>query len=370
MKKLKVLQFICPTGFYGAERWILALANNSDQDRVQHHLAVTMEPHQRELEIIRQFDSSKGQTFEIRTSGPFDFSCIKELSRIILENDIDIIHTHGYKSDILGLLAAKKTGIKSVSTPHGFEGQKKFKLRAYVKLGCIMLRFFDRVVPLSRQLEQEVIDENVPKKIISYIQNGVDLLEVDQIRKQSGNLENRQHQVIGFIGQMIERKRIHYILDIFDRLWQENPAMELRLLGDGKQRQQLESYAKNLASSKQIHFLGFRTDSLIQLKNLDLFVMTSVSEGIPRCLMEALGMGIPVAAFNIQGIDQLIKHNETGLLADFGDTITLYNHMQSILTDESLATKLSDSGREFVHEHFSATRMAREYLSLYDELLG
>lgn len=369
MKKLNILQFICPTGFYGAERWVLALINNSDPDLVRHDLAVTIEPTQGKLEIIRQFPDKAGATFEITMKGPFDLSSINKLCKLIKEREIHIIHTHGYKSDIIGLLAAKKSGIKCISTPHGFEGKKNFKLNFYVKLGCFCLRFFDQVVPLSKQLFQEVLDEGVPEEKVTYIQNGVDLLEVDTVRTQPLSEKDNKIKKIGFIGQMIPRKRIHYILDTFDRLWREDKQVELHLLGDGNQREELENYAASLESNNNIYFLGFKTDPLERLKEFDLFVMTSVSEGIPRCLMEAMGMAIPVAAFEIQGIDQLVTHEKTGLLATFADTETLFTHWKTLLYNKEYAEKIAEDGRLFVQEHFSASRMAREYTELFNQTL-
>ena len=116
-RPINILQFITPVGFYGAERWVLALINNSDVKLVRHDLAVTDEPDKQDLEILKQFPAKAGQTHTISMNSRFDVSAIKKIIDIIKTREIDIIHTHGYKSDILGFIAAKRTGIKSVSTP-------------------------------------------------------------------------------------------------------------------------------------------------------------------------------------------------------------------------------------------------------------
>ena len=117
---------------------------------------------------------------------------------------------------------------------------------------------------------------------------------------------------------MISRKNIVDILDVFDQLHHKHPNTRLILLGDGDSRASLEIHRETLNSHKNIEFLGFRDDRLSLLKSFDLFVMTSTLEGIPRCLMEATAASIPVAAYNIPGIDQLISHQKTGLLAQPG----------------------------------------------------
>ena len=120
MTRINVLQFITPAGFYGAERWVLALANNIDTTTVNCDLAVTRENADQDLTVAEQYPTSEGQKVHyLDMNGRFDARVIKELCRVIRERNIHIIHTHGYKSDILGLIAARRTGIKCVSTPHG-----------------------------------------------------------------------------------------------------------------------------------------------------------------------------------------------------------------------------------------------------------
>lgn len=369
-RKMNILQFICPTGFYGAERWILALANNSDPDRIQMDLLVTEESSHQNLEIINHFSAPGGQTHKAAMSGRFDLRVLTKLKHIIRTRQIDVIHTHGYKSDILGLIAARQTGIKCVSTPHGFGEPKSLKHKLLIASGGFSLRFFDAVVPLSRQLYDECLDFGVPEKKLRYIQNGVDLSEVDRFRALKRTLpkESDDKRVIGFIGQMIPRKKIHFILDLFDRLACAHPNVELRLLGDGSSRQELEQHAQGLASRDKIHFLGFIDNRLEHLAEFDLFVMTSSSEGIPRCLMEALGMGTPVAAFDIPGIDQLVTHNETGMLAPYEDLDGLYRIWEDLLYDPAMAERIGSQGRQFVNAQFSGKSMAEKYQVLFEEL--
>ena len=366
-RPLNLLQFICPTGFYGAERWILTLAKNLKNDEINCGLAVTVEDDSKELEITRHFEALDRRVFEIPMAGRFDVSAVWKLWQLIKKERIDIIHTHGYKSDILGLIAARFAGVKAVATPHGFENADDWKLKAYIGLGNQFLKWFDKVLPLSRQLCQDMDDIGVKKQNVTYIQNGVDLDEIEEMRlRDKGAIERSQDKKrIGFVGQMISRKNLFDLLDIFESFSQKHDNLELILLGDGDQREALEVYAKALSSSPSIKFLGYRDDRLDWLKTFDIFVMTSTLEGIPRCLMETMAMGIPVAAYDIAGIDQLITHEYTGLLAPLGEKEQLAAHWERILFDADFANQLADAAREFVYAHFSGQRMAREYTELY-----
>jgi glycosyltransferase involved in cell wall biosynthesis len=365
---MKVLQFICSTGFYGAERWILALTKHMPDD-VENHLVVTLEPGTEDLELVKQF-SVLGKTHHIEMRNRFDLGAINKLAELIKANGIDLIHTHGYKSDILGIFAARKAGIPCVVTPHGFENAADFKLRTFIWLGCQSMRLADKVVPLSKQLMEDVKKFGIKAPKLEYIQNGVDLSEVEAVRLTKIPKPNGTTKRIGFVGQMISRKNIKAILDCFNTLYSQRKDIELVLLGDGESRQELETYSNTLTSKNAIQFLGFRDDRLDLLKDFDLFVMTSTLEGIPRCLMEACAMEIPVSAYDIAGIDQLITHNKTGLLAPLHDIDQLQKDWVTLLDDKEYAQQLAESSRQFVEDNFSAKRMASEYYTLFDKTLN
>lgn len=371
MEKMRVLQFITPAGFYGAERWVLALANNIDRQRVTCDLAVTRESDHQDLTVAEVYPQEAGAVHYLEMSGRFDFRVVSQLCRVIRERRIDVIHTHGYKSDILGLLAAKKTGIACVSTPHGFPGKVNLKLSTFIKIGTHMLRYFDAVAPLSEELVNDVAKARVTRHKIRFIRNGVDLTEVDAVL---ASLSREDHlgpaQKIGYIGQMIPRKGLADLISAFDTLYQENQALTLELVGDGSQREELEAQARTLPSSDAIQFAGFRSDRLEILRSFSLFVMTSSLEGIPRCLMEAMAAGVPVVAYDIPGVDQLVQHAKTGMLAPHGDKKALADCCRQVLYDPELAASLAKAARKHVEETYSGARMAREYESLFFELTG
>ena len=365
---MKILQFICSTGFYGAERWVLALSKHLPADTTSE-LAVTLEPGTEDLELVKQFRSI-GKTHQLSMKGRFDFGVVNKLATLLKEQKFDVIHTHGYKSDIIGVWAARKAGIPCVVTPHGFENAADFKLRAFIWLGCQSMKYADKVVPLSKQLMADVKTFNIAESKLAYIQNGVDLSEVEAVRLTKSERVPSNLKTIGFVGQMISRKNITAILDTFDRLYAKRQDIKLVLLGDGEDRPSLEVYAKTLSSADAIDFLGFRNDRLQLLRDFDLFVMTSTLEGIPRCLMEACAMEIPVSAYNIAGIDQLITHEDSGLLATLHDSQQLEQDWVRLLDDTVYAEELAANAKAFVEKHFSAQRMANEYYDLFKQLKG
>jgi len=367
MKPLRVLQFITPAGFYGAERWVLALANNLNNSDVVCDLAVTDEGAGQDLSVADYYPDGIGKVHRITLRNRFDVSAVRKLCSIIRENNIDVIHTHGYKSDILGLIAARRCNIKAVSTPHGFSGSVGFKLSMFIKAGTLSYRYFDRVVPLSPELLEDVRGFRVPESKIEYIANGVDLSELDRYCKTSSD-ENNEFQ-IGYVGQMIPRKGLKDLIDVFHRLWECHTNVRLTMVGDGSQRQELETYAQSLPCSDQIRFLGFQPDRIPIMHEFDLFLMTSRLEGIPRCMMEAMAIGIPVAAYDIPGVDELVTHGKTGSLAPLGDVDMLSSECETLLLDAAQRQHLADNARNMIEETYSAARMADEYMALFRSLV-
>ena len=368
-KKLNVLQFITPVGFYGAERWILALVNNSDTDRVRHDLVVTEESENQDLGIVDHFPEGEGKTFRVPMKSRFDPAVISKLSNIVKSRNIDIIHTHGYKSDILGLIVAKRNSIACVSTPHGFGDPEGFKLKLFIRLALLSYRFMDRVIPLSQQLVDELLSKGVPKARIQMIRNAVDVSEVEQVLASKPGSAAADKPIMGYIGRFDDNKNVRDIINCFNAVWESSREAELILIGDGETREQLEQQAAALPSAQSIRFLGFRHDRLDWMRDFSLFILASKSEGIPRCLMESMAMGIPVVAYDIAGVDQLITNDETGLLAPFGDTDGLVASCNRIIQDKDCAKRLSHNGQQFIHEHFSGKRMAGEYLQTYQNIL-
>ena len=367
---INVLQFICPAGMFGAEMWILALAKYLDPREVTCRLAVSHESPSQNLELFERYQELGLSAHKIRMSGRFDFRGISRLRALMQHEKIDVLHTHGYKSDILGLLATRMTDVKVLATPHGFENVNDLKLQAFIRLGNQALKRVDRVAPLSEELARDMARIGVPAHKTTMIWNGVDLQEVDQELEHPLRpvLRSGEEKRIGYVGQLSHRKNLGDLIDVFDLLCSAHEGVRLLLIGDGPKKSVLQAKARLLKCADRIEFLGYRSDRLRIIKELDLFCMTSSLEGIPRCLMEAMAMGVPVVAYEIPGVDRLILDGETGLLAPFGDKAALKVCWERLLTDGQLSEKLARNGRSHVEKNFSAERMAAEYTQLYREL--
>jgi glycosyltransferase involved in cell wall biosynthesis len=370
-KRINVLQFICPTGYYGAERWIIALSNHLNLSLIDNRLVVARETSTQNLTIVNKFQSLGLPAYQLSMQSRFDPAIIKELLKLIRTEEIDIIHTHGYKSDIIGLIAARLSGIRVIATPHGFENAADWKLRLYMKAGIRALKKMDCVAPLSDDLEQELLMHGVASERMKTVLNGVDLSELKNGQHESPTKTeiSSTQKIIGYVGQLSARKNVADLIRGFNLLHARLPDCRLILVGDGPQRNELATLAQSLPCRDMIEFAGYRDDRLDIMRTFDIFCMTSTMEGIPRAMMEAMALHTPVVAYNIPGVDKLVIHGITGLMAEMGNVGMIADHLFQILTDVKLHQQMMDAGYRHVVDRFSAERMAREYEHIYEQVL-
>ena len=364
----RILHIISPSGFYGAERWVLTALQYAREAGVDVRLAITVESETISSELESGASILNVPVYRIALSHRFDLTVIRKLHRLLKDEQIDIVHSHGYKSDLLAWLATRRIGTSIVSTPHGYGATSNRKMRLYIAAGKQLLKRFDLVCPLSPALEQEVLDAGVPSERVTMILNGTDTDEIEVVLNTFNAPQNNSKYVVGYVGQLIPRKRVSALLDVFDLLAQSDTNVELVIAGDGVSRVELEHQASQSKFSDRIKFLGFVTDRLRLMCTFDLFVLTSAYEGVPRCLMEAMGLGLPVAAWSIPGVEELVEDGANGALAANGDTTALVECCKDFRLNPAKAKIIGDAARTQIIEKFSARRMIQEYIRAYDTL--
>jgi glycosyltransferase involved in cell wall biosynthesis len=364
---IRVLQLGSPNGLYGAERWILALAKNlgpsvttwvgsiNDGERGDVPLCVEA-----------QHLGMATQVFDAR---PW-VRAVAGLRKFVAANEVDIVHSHGYKTDFLAALACAGTQCKVVSTPHGWTEKPDWKLWVYELLDRkLFLKWVDVIAPLSEELYRSIIWSRGAKAKIRLIRNGVDTAEMEteiDVASELEALRNNKRFVIGYVGRLVEGKGLDILLTAVAKYGE--PHWTIAIIGEGPERERLEDTAGELGIAERVMFFGFREDRLKFLRGFDVFVLPSRSEGIPRCLMEAMTLGVPVIASDIPGCRQLVDGVSTGLLFPPGEPAALSRAIQRFGNDHSFREACSMNGKRLIKERFSAGRMAGEYLTLYREL--
>lgn len=366
-ERIHVLHLIGSTGLYGAERWILALMRAADLNRVQFTLINLVDRKGKTSEVVGAARSGGLAALDFYTGGVYNPLAALRLAHWAKQQKVHIVHGHGFKSDAIGLLAARLAGCRAMTTPHGWSLEKDWRLEFYEKLDRFLFRFMDAVCPLSPELEIDLRDWVCPSAL-RLIYNGVDIEEVQAA--QPATKPRVDSYVIGYIGRLIELKDLSTLLAGVRILRDEPTEIRLLVIGDGPQKTDLQTLTARLGIKDRVEFLGFRPDPVAFLKLFNVFVLPSLSEGIPRCIMEAMAAGVPVIASDIPGNRTLVSHEETGLLFQPGNPYDLADKISSLMNDPARAVSMADRGNRKVKDEYSSHRMTREYTALYEQLLA
>jgi len=361
-RTLNIVHLIASSGLYGAEKWILALMRAMNTSRFSSTLVNLSDTPEEQSAVTAAAKERKLNALEFYTGGAFNPLSIIRFARWLKQNKIHIVHGHGYKSDIIGLVAARLAGCKIISTPHGWSKESDKKLMFYEALDRFTFRFMDYVCPLSEDL-LESVSKCVPKNKLKLILNGVD---IDEVASQPiYQFESKNSFRIGYIGQLIQRKNIQLLIQATKILTTNNINVQLFIIGDGPENNNLISLSHNLEIKDKIEFLGYRNDAISLLKSMDVFALPSFLEGIPRCLMEAMASKIPIVASDIPGTRDIIKHYKTGLLYHNNDVLELVDAIKKYYFNHELREYLSFNAYTLVTSKYSNHKMANEYSNLY-----
>jgi len=369
-KKIKVLQLGSSSGLYGAERWILSLIKYLDATKIESHVGSIRD--QTDIEVPLCIEASKlgFPAHIIDSNEKFGLAAVRNLKNQIDEQQIDILHSHGYKTDIVGRLATIGTPCKNLSTPHGWTQQPGLKLWLYELLDRAVFPFFDVVAPLSEGILKPLCRIPGLKSKLHFIRNGVDIDEIDnqnEISDEIRSLIKKRAFVIGYIGRLTAGKGLDILLNTFAEY--AEPHWEIAIIGEGDQSTELKTIVEKLKILNRVHFYGFRPDRLSFLKGFDVFVLPSRSEGIPRCLMEAMSAEIPVVASDIPGCRYLIDGKTTGLLFEMDNKKDLAKSIKVLDSDQEIRKKIMKVGKKFIQTNYSVDRMAKQYEELYFRML-
>lgn len=369
--QLRVLQLGSPTSLYGAERWILALVKHLDAARIESIVSVIKDDADIGAPICREAEAAGYRTKIFYAFGKVNFSAVRQIRDYVKKEGIHILHTHGYKSDIVGRLATAGTTCRIVSTPHGWSKEAGIKIQVYELTDRLVFPFFDAVVPLSAEIHFGL--KRIPglNRKLHLILNGVDVSEIEatiELSMEQQALRANGNVVLGYIGQLIPRKGLDTLMRAFSRL--DGHKFQLSLVGDGPLRSELEALAEKLKIRDRVTFYGFREDRIALLKGFDLFVLPSRLEGVPRCLMEAMAASVPIVASNISGCQKLLQDRHSGLLFEVNDAGDLRAKIEEVVRAPAFASMLARNAKERVYANFSASQMGAHYASLYAQLVA
>ncbi len=313
-------------------------------------------------------------------AGPLaDAAAFLWLYRYFRRERPDVVHLHLLKARLLGGLAARLARVPLiVETFHGtlfadYYHPVVSRLLVWLERG--LARLMDGVVAVSDAVADELRRLRVtPDEKITVIPLGLNLepfLEAVPpgiLRRQLGIGE--EVPLIGMVGRLVPIKGLRYFVEAAAEMARRLAPVRFVIVGDGSERPALERQVSRAALGGQVHIVGWRRDLERVYPDLDVVMLTSLNEGTPVSLIEAMAAGRAVVATRVGGVPDVVQHGVTGLLVPPRDAHALAEATLSLLQDPGTRRRLGEAARRAVFPHFAAERLARDVDAYYRRLLG
>jgi glycosyltransferase involved in cell wall biosynthesis len=319
-----------------------------------------------------------------------DIQALIQLVRIFRRENFIIVHTHNPKPAILGQIAAKIAGVPLVvNTWHGLYLHDQMPIsvrRLYILLEKIAARFSDTILSQNREDMNIAVCEGIcPPHKIKYIGNGINLSQFNpELFDQNEVLRKRleigippEARVVGFVGRLAARRKgFADFLRAAQQVVDKVPDVYLLVIGEpdwGKPDAVQPTIVRDYGLGERCVYLGQRPNSELPIlyATMNVLVLPSQFEGIPRVVMEASAMKVPVVATDVKGNREALENGCNGILVPLGDIEQLSQAIVSIITDKQKAKHMGEEGRRIALERFDEkivfTRIQGEYKRLLDE---
>ena len=372
---MKVLHVIDSGGMYGAETVLLNLVREQLKLGLNPEIASIGETGIKEKPLEREA-GSRGfpvSVFRMRP-GPNPVGALS-LRNYALRNGFSLLHSHGYKGNILlGGMPAVFRKLPLVTTLHGYTSTGGLtKMRLYEWLDRVVLSRLDAVVLVNESMQHDPKLTGVKQADFRIIRNGIPPLEevdspADDPPPSQLSTFCASGCIIGAVGRLSAEKGFHHLIDAFNSIASDFRDCKLLILGEGGERDRLETKVRSLGLQERVLLPGYVHNAAYYMKFFDIFVLSSVTEGLPITLLEAMQQSIPVVCTRAGGVVNVLRHGHNGLLVERSDPAALAEAICRILRDENLRQELGREAAREVREKYSSQRMASEYGELYREV--
>jgi glycosyltransferase involved in cell wall biosynthesis len=304
--------------------------------------------------------------------GFWDLGVIPRLLNICRRERVAVWHGHDYKSNALGLLLRRLWPMKLITTVHGWVHHTA-RTPLYYWLDRLCLRYYDLVLCVSQDLCDCALQSGVPAERCVLIENAIDTREfartvsTAEARRRLGLRPDGL--VIGGVGRLSAEKGFDLLIAATDQLLRAGVDVDLLIIGEGGEKKNLETLIDRLGRRDRIRLLGYRSDTTDLYQALDVFALSSLREGLPNVLLEAMAFEVPVVATRIAGVPRLITDGENGLLVEPAAVDATAEALGRLLADPALHQRLGRAGRRTIEERHSFEDRMKKVAAIFDGLL-
>ena len=359
-QKINVAHLIGSLGMGGAEQQVVQLLNHLDESLFNKHVIVLWNK-------TTGFKKNLNQNinyFSLQYRRRYMPLGIGRLLLYLKSQKIDVLHTHMYDPNKIGAIVGRLAKIPVIVTSeHGKNPWKKRRHRFVEKQ--IIDKLTDKRIAVSKDIRfLRITKDGInPRKIIT-IPNGI------PVNKYQAKINhNHNHKIIiGCLGRLIEAKDYFSMFKAVKILKEKSFNVELHVAGDGHLKSKLREYIFDNGMEDTIKLLGFKNAEQF-FKKIDIFVISSIREGMPVALLEAMSCGLPVAATKVGGILELIYDGYNGLLSEPKQPEELSKNIETLINDPDLCIRFGENARNTIIEKYDIKKIAGRFGKLYLKLL-
>jgi glycosyltransferase involved in cell wall biosynthesis len=309
-----------------------------------------------------------------------------QVYRLLRRRSYQIVHVHTPFAQVIGRVAARLAGVPLVFyTSHGFqfyESRSRLACYAIARVEQLLGKWTDMLFTQSREDAETAVRIGIaPKERVLWIGNGVQL---DRFQPGPPTLDTRRefdldanHRVVGFIGRIVREKGIEELIEAMAYVTTREPDARLLVVGDTlasdgdtEAKKVVQRAILEYGMQDKVRFAGLRDDIPRLLKALDIFVLPSWREGMPRSIIEAMATGLPVVATDIRGCREEVIHGESGLLVPPRNPRKLGEAILSLVCDDAQAKRMGKRGRELALEWFNEDAVIERQIEAYHRLIA
>ncbi len=377
MQRINLLYVITKLELGGAQKQLLSLIDHLNKEKFRLFLFTAKDglliP---EASSINGLTIKKSRWLERPISPLKDLLALIEIYLFIKKNNIGIVHTHSSKAGILGRLAARLTKVKIiVHTVHGWSfndyqpnGERLF----FIWLERLSAQFTDKLIVVSNYDKQKGLDNRIGKENqYSLIRYGIEYAEFgikDQnIRRELGI--NTNDLVVCMVSCFKPQKSPQDFIRLAFLVNKALPDVRFLLVGDGILRKKIERLIRKFNLEKQVTLTGWRRDIPRILSAIDVFVLTSLWEGLPTSALESMASSKAIVSTHTGGVAEIIVEGKVGFLVLPGDINKMSERLVVLLKDNNLRMQMGQNARESLNFDFALTNMIDNSQNLYENLI-
>ncbi len=364
-RKIRVAQITQNLGVGGLERVAATIAKTVDKDRFEPSVIC--------MRLLGAFgEELRGMgipvdVVELPPDRPDYFSFVK-IARYLRERRIDVIHTHNTEAMVNGGLARFLSFFpRHIHTDHARNWPDAMKQHVFEHVMSWGAR---KIVGVSDHTTEALHRyEWIPRRKLMTIVNGIDPLPFDlpfdrEAKRHELDLSGKG-PIIGVGARLVDQKAHHYLIDAVAQLQTRLPDLVLLIVGDGERRSDLEAQTRRLGVQSQVRFVGERLDYHELLRSFDIFTLSSVWEGLPMVILEAMAARCPIVSTAVGGIPGTVTDGESASLVPPADPTALANAIERLWHDPKRRATYAHAARALFDARYSARAMTAQYEALY-----